>query len=276
MTDKKSNQAYLELSDGTSHKFYEITVKDNRLMIRFGRIGTQGHSNVEEYDTPEKARKEANKRVLKKKKKGYQEAKEGKKPKKKLTKKPRITFEDQLKNLAECGISLYPHVSPDILLTLYERKDYERRPYKTLLVALGGQIGESNPRNISPNIWHFDTECIYEDESYVEIANRLKELAGDAFPIQNITASVDFEAVKAWIDFELHGETYHWDIKVEDDWVDPYILCKFDEKLIATTKLRYTYLDLGGQDCLIGCCTAEQLQKLKEITGLKFQWACEY
>jgi len=35
---------------------------------------------------------------------------------------------------------------------------------------------------------------------------------------------------------------------------------------------RFTYLDLGGQDCLIGCCTPRQLASLNKNTGLNFEW----
>jgi len=38
------------------------------------------------------------------------------------------------------------------------------------------------------------------------------------------------------------------------------------------TDKRFTYLDLGGQDCLIGCCTPSQLANLNKNTELNFEW----
>ncbi len=65
---------YLELSDGQSHKFYEVTVNNTEVSIRYGRIGTQGQTSNTTYDTPEKAKTEATKKINEKLKKGYVQA----------------------------------------------------------------------------------------------------------------------------------------------------------------------------------------------------------
>lgn len=62
---------YLELSDGQSHKFYEITVNGAVVTIRYGRINTAGQSSSTTYATPEKAQAEATKKINEKLKKGY-------------------------------------------------------------------------------------------------------------------------------------------------------------------------------------------------------------
>jgi hypothetical protein len=62
-------------------------------------------------------------------------------------------------------------------------------------------------------------------------------------------------------------------LEVDDDWVDPLVFCRFVDLLAERqADRRYTYLDLGGQDCLIGCCTDEQLKSLRKLTGLQFKW----
>lgn len=62
---------YLELSDGESHKFYQVAISGTEVTIRYGRIGTQGQSSSTTYATPEIAQAEATKKINEKLKKGY-------------------------------------------------------------------------------------------------------------------------------------------------------------------------------------------------------------
>ncbi|MCX6320094.1 MAG: AAA domain-containing protein [Bacteroidetes bacterium] len=62
----------LTFSGGGSHKFWEAGVKENKLLVRFGKIGTRGQVQVKTFDTPEKAEKEKQKLINEKKNKGYQ------------------------------------------------------------------------------------------------------------------------------------------------------------------------------------------------------------
>jgi predicted DNA-binding WGR domain protein/uncharacterized protein YwqG len=66
---------YLELSeDNGSHKFYEVTLTDATLTIRYGRIGDAGQNSSKTFETLEKARAEAEKKLGEKRKKGYADA----------------------------------------------------------------------------------------------------------------------------------------------------------------------------------------------------------
>ena len=69
-----TNLTYLELSEAGegSHKFYEVKVDGVDVTIRYGRIGDQGRIQNTSYDTPEKAQKEAEKKIKSKLKKGYE------------------------------------------------------------------------------------------------------------------------------------------------------------------------------------------------------------
>ena len=63
---------YLELSeDNGSHKFYEVTLTDAAMTTRYGRIGDAGQSSSKTFETAEKARAEAEKKLAEKRKKGY-------------------------------------------------------------------------------------------------------------------------------------------------------------------------------------------------------------
>ncbi|KOR38526.1 MULTISPECIES: WGR domain-containing protein [Planktothricoides] len=80
---------YLELSEeqGVSHKFYEITIKETQVIIRYGRIGDQGRIQTSDYPTPEKAKAAADKKIKEKLSKGYERAVKGVRQKRSVTRR---------------------------------------------------------------------------------------------------------------------------------------------------------------------------------------------
>ncbi|MGB1295935.1 MAG: WGR domain-containing protein [Flavobacteriales bacterium] len=62
---------YLEYKNDKSQKFWEITIETNTFTTRYGKIGSEGQSKTKKFDTEEKAKKEAEKLIAQKKKKGY-------------------------------------------------------------------------------------------------------------------------------------------------------------------------------------------------------------
>ena len=84
-----TNLTYLELSEAGegSHKFYEVKVDGVDVTIRYGRIGDQGRIQNTSYDTPEKAQKEAEKKIKSKLKKGYEPSVMGERKKRPVTRR---------------------------------------------------------------------------------------------------------------------------------------------------------------------------------------------
>lgn len=84
-------KTYLELSQeeatGTSHKFYEVVVDGTVLNIRYGRIGTDGSKSSKTFPTEALALKEAEKKIKAKKRKGYEEATQGVRKKRAITRR---------------------------------------------------------------------------------------------------------------------------------------------------------------------------------------------
>jgi predicted DNA-binding WGR domain protein len=80
---------YLELSEdnGASHKFYEVTLEENIVSIRYGRIGSDGTIQKETLTDATTARKFADKKIAEKKKKGYEEAVAGIRKKRTITRR---------------------------------------------------------------------------------------------------------------------------------------------------------------------------------------------
>jgi predicted DNA-binding WGR domain protein len=60
-----------EFSDGKSNKFWEIELDGTSFTTTYGRIGTNGQTSMKEYDSTDKAKKEYDKLVAEKVKKGY-------------------------------------------------------------------------------------------------------------------------------------------------------------------------------------------------------------
>jgi len=186
---------------------------------------------------------------------------------------PKVTLEQQLENLAACGIHLKPEFSAETLLESYEREKYEERPYVGAVIRLGGETEREPFTPLSNSLWHLDTECIEGDGSYVRVAERMRDLAQGELPIENIRDHVDGDNGDAWVAFDLHGETIEWHARVKEDWIDPEILAKFCALLKQQGSTRqFTYLDLKGQDCVIGCSTEEELRQLRKMTGMNFTW----
>jgi predicted DNA-binding WGR domain protein len=64
---------YFEFSEGSSNKFWEVSVEGTVLKTRYGKIGAAGSTTVKDYGTAEKVQKEYDKIVAEKTKKGYEE-----------------------------------------------------------------------------------------------------------------------------------------------------------------------------------------------------------
>jgi hypothetical protein len=185
----------------------------------------------------------------------------------------RIPLEEQLATLAACGIRLKPEFSVATLLETFPREKYETSQYAGLVITLGGTLERKPWTPLSDNVWHLDTECIEDSGDYARIAERFRDLAQGELPIENIRDRVDVENGDAWLEFELNGETIHWGARVNNDWIDPEILSHFCALLASQNRSRrYTFFDLKGQDCLIGCATEEELRRLRKEAGLKFTW----
>jgi len=184
-----------------------------------------------------------------------------------------MTLYSQLDLLAQWGIVLNDGVGPAELLARYSEREYETSPFKLLLSELGADSLEPPGFPLSDSVWHMRAECIAGSGDYVKVARRMAALAGDALPIASVDDEFELRQGIAWLSFTLRGHEFRWPAKIEEGWIDPMILSRFAALLEAQeTDRRYICLDLGGQDCLLGCATNEQLASLRKRTGLDFEW----
>lgn len=179
----------------------------------------------------------------------------------------------QLDTLAEWGIAPRGGLGPAELLALHSDRDYETTPFKLLLSALGADSKEPPYLPLSNDVWLMHADCAAHRGDYSKVANRMAMLATDALPIESVRDEFDFGRGVAWLSFTLRGQEFRWPAKIEERWIDPLVLSRFATLLEAQpTDRRYTCLDLGGQDCLLGCATEAQFSALRKRTGLAFEW----
>src|SRR5258706_15445507 len=61
-----------EFSEGTSNKFWEINLSGKSFTTTYGKIGTSGQTTIKTYKTDAEAKKEYDKIIAEKTKKGYE------------------------------------------------------------------------------------------------------------------------------------------------------------------------------------------------------------
>jgi predicted DNA-binding WGR domain protein len=76
-TTASDSMRHFEFIGGSSRKFWEIALSENSFTVRFGRIGTPGQSQTKSFADEAAAKREADKLIAEKVKKGYVEKGEG-------------------------------------------------------------------------------------------------------------------------------------------------------------------------------------------------------
>ena len=64
---------HFEFVEGTSSKFWEVSISGCDVTVRYGRIGTDGQTQTKSFGDTAAAQKHADKLIAAKVKKGYQE-----------------------------------------------------------------------------------------------------------------------------------------------------------------------------------------------------------
>src|SRR5438477_5669004 len=65
---------HLEFEEGTSSKFWRARVEGKTLYVNYGKIGSNGQTQVKDFGNPATAQAELDKLVREKRKKGYTDA----------------------------------------------------------------------------------------------------------------------------------------------------------------------------------------------------------
>ena len=193
-----------------------------------------------------------------------------------LFSKPRIPVEKQLEALGAAGLRLAPGIEVDDLFQFDDRDVMEKEPYKALITALGSCTEDGDDTPFCSRLWMCDFECIEDHMAYVDIIIRLQILSDGRPELSKMKDYVDIEEGKAWLDFDVNGETVHWDAKVEEDWLDPQVLVNYDALLLKHTDLRiYSNQTDFGQQGLIGCFTKDQFKAFEKLSKVRMKAIAE-
>ena len=147
-----------------------------------------------------------------------------------------LTIETQLKELRSCGIRLNIDVVEADLLMFDNKEELETEPYQGLVKVLGHELERKPYGPIANMLWMCDYERIEDHGDYASIVKRLELMTNFALELANIKDFVNIDTGVAWVEFMYRGEQIHWDAEVEDDWMDPYLIVKYDELLKASGK----------------------------------------
>lgn len=178
-----------------------------------------------------------------------------------------LSLEQQIKTLVDFGITLNPEATVDDLLGHYSREDYEVRPYKELIPVLGLEMERDSFEPLCSRLWMCDFERVEDHGSYVDVIERLNQMSERCLPVSAVTDFVDIEAGKAWVEFNLADSRMHWDAKVDNDWLDPHVLVRFDNLLKEhRTPFRiYSNHTDFGQCAFLACMTPSEFAGFQKL-----------
>lgn len=184
-----------------------------------------------------------------------------------------IPLEQQLATLADCGVKMTSEATLEDLFMFHSRAEHEATPYKELIPTLGFEIERDSYAPICDRLWMCDYERIEDHDSYVAVITRLQQMSAQSLPISNISDHVDIEGETAWVEFDLAGSRIHWDAEVDNDWLDPGIIVKFDGLLKThRTPFRiYSNHTEFGQSAFFACFTPVEFEHFQKLATFKLR-----
>jgi hypothetical protein len=183
----------------------------------------------------------------------------------------RVTIEQQVAILAEIGVTVNDGVAVDDLTAFGDRDELELQPYAGLVEALGYEI-ERKPFTPKCNrLWMCDYERIEDHGDYKAVLERLELMTDCALGLRDIKDYVDIEDDEAWVEFTYRGATIRWGAEVDNDWLDPFIIVKYDALLKDSRSLFRIYSNHTdyGQIAFFAAFTPEQKARFDEICKIK-------
>jgi hypothetical protein len=182
----------------------------------------------------------------------------------------RTRLHENYLKLSEVGISLNPDYGENDLFEILEHHGHF--DFLSILAAMGGAYGRFPRFHLSDRVWHFDTECIEDPQAYADIAYRMSALTFPDLPLSDVVSDLNFEKGVAWLEFKCSGVDYHWDLRIEEDWVDVQVFDRFCHLLNELGRLRALATCEAAQGTLFVYVNQLELDRLAEFTGTSWQW----
>lgn len=190
---------------------------------------------------------------------------------------PKLTVEEKLHALAQCGITLRPPFQLDELLSSYERADFDKDGFGLLLSAIAGTEEAEPWRHRSLQVYNFDMECIEDEQAYGPIVAGLARMLEPDLQISGFSERLDMpdedeydgSPYPARIAFTCNGRKVEYSFMQKDDWFEVPVLLILGALLAESGSKRVLFsIDTGGQDATLGVLTREQVQQLAALPGM--------
>ncbi len=195
-------------------------------------------------------------------------------PKDKPVEKHPPSFQQQLDVFKQLGFVLNPGVdTSDINRWDSGYREFEKHPYKAMYITLGQTLEREPFTPLTNKIWEFDPEAVEQDGDYTEIMNNISRISGGELIFDGLNDHLDIEKKIAWISFDCHGDAYRWNLEVRTNWIDGSLFDRIRELTEKYhTKRKFTFFNTGGQDFVLGYATPEELEAIRNATGLNILW----
>ena len=182
-----------------------------------------------------------------------------------------VSLENQLDELKACGIVVNDGMTDSDLITFESKTNMETVPYFGLVEVLGIELEREPYTPIANSLWMCDYERIEDHGAYKDVIERLELMTDSALGLSNIVDYVEIEEESAWVEFTFQGERMRWEAKVEDDWMDPYIIVKYDQLLKhanAGIRIYSNHTDYG-QVAFLAAFTPAQFKCFRKLSKIK-------
>lgn len=117
---------------------------------------------------------------------------------------------EQVRVLKEIGVRIIPEEQERQILMEFS---YDENEYVASHPYYGFLIMEGSRGNLDCVYSTGDWECIYQEDSYGRILEKLKQISG--LPIQAIEGKNRYE-----VSFSMYGRSYTWKARKNRDWMD--------------------------------------------------------
>src|SRR5262245_33124437 len=183
----------------------------------------------------------------------------------------RVPIRQQLDRLAAAGITVNEGVTEDDLTAFASVEEIERAPYRELVTSLAMEIEREPFTPKCDRLWLCDFERIEDHGSYRDVVARLERMTARALRLEHIEDSVEIEADMAWVAFRHAGRRVQWDLTVDDDWLDPSVLLRYDALLADARAGFRLFADAAdhGQCALLGAFRPDDKRAFDAIAGVR-------
>jgi hypothetical protein len=170
-----------------------------------------------------------------------------------------ITLQRHIDVLRELGLPLLPDMEGQ--LDELDPDDWREWSFDELLLALSN--GTEDERAYCDWAHEFDLECIYDASDYVDVAERLCELAGAPNALTQIRAELG--EGEARIEYKAGTKACRHTFELIDDWMDGDAVDYIGSDIETVVGTKRFYMLPGGQSQIVFCMSPAAAERLRSL-----------